>query len=240
MPPPSGHMPSTLWSIILLAQDGSTGEADQALATLCRTYWYPLYVYIRKRTGATDRAEDLTQAFFTRFLEKDFLAQAAPEKGRFRAYLLACCNHFLANSWDHERAQKRGGGRRVLSLDLRSAEQQYRHEPADTLSADRLFERRWALTVLEATLSRLRDEFHEARKGPLYEHLKAALVGEHNALSYADIGRALGMSEAAVKKAAQRLRQRYRELLREHVAATVEGPGAVEDEIRDLFAALRS
>jgi RNA polymerase sigma factor (sigma-70 family) len=224
----------------LLARGQPSPEANEALAALCRTYWYPLYVYIRRRTGSADEAEDLTQEFFTRLLQNDFLASVDRARGRFRAYLLACCNHFLANEHDRARAHKRGGDRATLALDFRSAAERYQHEPADTLTPQRLFDRRWAILLLEATLDRLRREFHEAGKGPLYEHLKGALLGDHAALSYAKIGAELGMTEAAVKKAAQRLKQRYRELLRAEIAATVDGPEQVDDEIRDLFAALPS
>jgi RNA polymerase sigma-70 factor (ECF subfamily) len=233
-----GQFASTHWSLIVLARGQPSPEADQALAELCRAYWYPLYVYIRHKVGSADRAEELTQEFFTRLLEKDFLAGVAPEKGRFRAFLLACCNHFLANERDRERARKRGGGATIVSLDFPSAAQRYHQEPAECLTAERLFQRCWALALLDATLEQLRREFHDAGKGPLYEHLKAALVGEHAALSYAEIGAALAMSEAAVKKAAQRLRDRYREVIRARIAATVNGPEMVEEEVRELFAVL--
>jgi RNA polymerase sigma-70 factor (ECF subfamily) len=152
--------------------------------------------------------------------------------------LLACCNHFLANQRDHDRARKRGAGQLVLSLDFASAAQRYRQEPADNLTPERLFDRRWALTLLDAVLEQLRRQYHRDGKGPLYEHLKATLVGDQAALSYAEIGAALGMSEAAVKKAAQRLRQRYRAVVGEQVAATVENPELVEAEVRDLFTTL--
>jgi RNA polymerase sigma-70 factor (ECF subfamily) len=237
---PADHFASTHWSLIVLARGRSSPQADEALAALCQAYWYPLYVYIRRRVGSADRAEELTQEFFARLLEKDFLGSVDRARGRFRAFLLACCNHFLSNERDLERAQKRGGGRPVLSLDFPSADQRYRHEPADTLTPERLFDRRWALLLLNATLDRLRLEFDEAGKGKLYEYLKGAILGEPVALSYAQIGAELNMSEAAVKKAAQRLKRRYRELLRAEIAATVDGPGGVDEEIRDLFTALPS
>jgi RNA polymerase sigma-70 factor (ECF subfamily) len=232
--------PSTLWSVVLRARDRSAPEAAAALATLCETYWYPLYVYIRRQVGSPDEAEDLTQALFTRLLEKDFLGSVDRHKGRFRAFLLACCKHFLANERDRRRARKRGGGRPVLSLDLLSAEERYRREPADTLTPDLQFQRGWALLLLDQVLNRLRQEYQDSGKGPLYEHLKGVLLGDHAARSCAAIGAAVGMTEAAVKKAGQRLRQRYRELLREQIAGTVEGPEAVEEEIRELFAVLGS
>jgi RNA polymerase sigma-70 factor (ECF subfamily) len=236
----SSRLPSTLWSVVLQARDRSAPEAGDALAALCQVYWYPLYAFIRRQVGSADEAEDLTQAFFTRLLEKDFLASVDRSKGKFRAFLLACCKHFLANERDRQRAQKRGGGQPVLSLDLRSAEEDYRREPADMLTPELHFQRSWALLLLDLTLDRLRQEYQDSGKGPLYQHLKAALLGDHAALSCAAIGKALGMSDAALKKASQRLRQRYRELLREQIAATVEGPEAVEEEIHELFAVLGS
>jgi RNA polymerase sigma-70 factor (ECF subfamily) len=237
---PTGPFASTHWSLVLLARGQASPAADQALAALCEAYWYPLYAYIRRRVGSADRAEELTQEFFARLLEHDFLAGVDQGRGRFRAFLLACCNHFLANQRDHARARKRGGGKTIQSLDFLSAAQRYDQEPADTLTPERLFDRRWALRLLEATLDHLRREFQEAGKGPLYEHLKAALLGDHAALSYAQIGAEVGLSEAAVKKAAQRLKQRYREVLRAEIAATVDSPEQVDEEIRDLFAALPS
>jgi RNA polymerase sigma-70 factor (ECF subfamily) len=234
------QMPSTLWSVVLCARDRATQEADEALTALCRMYWYPLYVYIRRQVSTADQAEDLTQAFFARLLEKDFLAGVDAHKGKFRAFLLACCKHFLANERDRQRAHKRGGGQPILSLDRPSAEERYSREPADTFDPERLYQRSWALLLLEQTLEQLRQEYHDAGKGPLYEHLKGVLLGEDSALSYAEVGAAVGMTEPAVKKAAQRLRQRYRELLKERIAATVEGPEAVEEEVRELFAVLGS
>jgi len=237
---PDGQFASTQWSLVLQARQRDSPEADQALAALCRAYWYPIYAYLRHKVKSVERAEDLTQEFFVRFLQKDFLAPIDRDKGNFRAYLLACCNHFLANQADRDHAQKRGGGRLIHSLDFPSAQQRYLHEPADTLTPERLYQRRWALTLLDAVLARLRQEFVDAGKEQLYAWLKAGLVGEPEALPYAKIGAALGLSEAAVKKAAQRLRQRYGEILREHIADTVDGPEAVEGEIRALFSAIGS
>jgi DNA-directed RNA polymerase specialized sigma24 family protein len=236
----SGAWPSTLWSAILLAGDPSSPQTEAALAALCHAYWYPLYVYIRKQVESAQKAEDLTQAFFTRLLEKNVFAAAQQGKGRFRAFLLACCKNFLANQHDHEQTLKRGGGQTILPFDLPAAENRYAREPADTMTPERLFQRRWALTLLDHVLERLRQEFHDAGKAALFVHLESALLGEHSALSHAAIGRAVGLSEDAVKKAAQRLRQRYREVLREEIAHTVDGAEAVEEEIRDLLAILAS
>jgi RNA polymerase sigma-70 factor (ECF subfamily) len=230
----SDRFSSTCWSLVLLAREG----ADAALETLCRTYWYPLHAYIRRKVVSTQEAEDLTQEFFTRLLEKDFLASVDRYKGRFRSFLLACCQHFLANERDRARAKKRGGGRPTLSLDFASAAERYRLEPADTLTPERLFDRRWALTLLDVVLDQLGREFHDANKSPLFDRLKPTLIGATDALSNAQIAADLAMTEAAVKKAAQRLRHRYRDLLREQIAATLDDPDEVDDEIRELFAAL--
>jgi RNA polymerase sigma-70 factor (ECF subfamily) len=231
---------STHWSLVLQARDRASPRGDEALAALCRAYWYPLYAYVRRQVGCMHQAEDLTQEFFARLLDREFLAAVDPHKGKFRAFLLACCKHFLANQRDRERAQKRGGGQTILSFDFPTADRRYRHEPADVLTPERLFERHWALTLLDAVLEQLRSEYHAAGKAQFYEHLKDALLGDHEALSYSAIAAALGTTEAAVKKAAQRLRQRYRELLRRHIAETVADSEAVEDEIRELFAVLGS
>jgi RNA polymerase sigma-70 factor (ECF subfamily) len=230
--------PSTHWSVIVLARAQPSPAADAALAALCQTYWYPLYAYIRRQCGSADSAEDLTQEFFTRLLARDFLARLSPTGGKFRAYLLACCKHFLANQRDYDRARKRGGGQSVLALDWRGANERFAQEPADTLTPERLFERRWALAILDSILDRLRHEYQEDGGGELYEALKGALLGEA-AAPYAAVANRLETTEAAVKKAVQRLRERYRSLLREQIAATVDSSEAVDEEIRDLFAALR-
>jgi RNA polymerase sigma-70 factor (ECF subfamily) len=231
---------TTHWSVILAARDHVTPQADGALAALCADYWYPLYAFIRRRGHDPDQAADLTQGFFARFLEKDYLASVDPSKGRFRAFLLAACKHFLANAHDREVALKRGGGRGLISIDLRDAEERYVCEPAHDVTPERLFERRWALSLLDRALDQVGREFHGGGKGALYERLKVVLTGAEGAAPYAKLGAELGMNEDAVKKAAQRLRQRYREVLRELVAETVDEPGQVDDEIRALFAILAS
>jgi RNA polymerase sigma-70 factor (ECF subfamily) len=238
--PDSGRFASTHWSLVLQARDRTSPQAAEALASLCRGYWYPLYVFIRRQVGLADRAEELTQEFFARLLEKDFLASADQSRGRFRSFLLACCKHFLANQHDADRAQKRGGGQAPVSLDLHEAGQRYDLEPAGGLSPEKLFERRWALTLLEQVLEQLGLEYHQDGKGELYDRLRNVLVGNPDAAPYAEIGAALGMNEAAVKKAAERLRRRYRDILREQIAQTVETPEQIDDEIRALFAALAS
>jgi RNA polymerase sigma-70 factor (ECF subfamily) len=238
--PPTGQFQTTHWSVVLAARDRAAPEARAALAALCAAYWYPLYAFVRRKGHDPEQAADLTQEFFARLLEKDYLRSVDRNKGRFRSFLLAACTHFLANQRDRATARKRGGGRSPVSIDVRDAEGRYRAEPAHGLTAERLFERRWALTLLDGVLGRLGGEYHGAGKGALYDRLKVALTGAGAAVPYAAVGRELGMSEAAVKKAAQRLRRRYREVLRERIAETVGEAGQVEDEIRELFAILGS
>jgi RNA polymerase sigma-70 factor (ECF subfamily) len=233
------HFATTHWSLVLAARDRAEPGADDALASLCTLYWYPLYAYVRRRGHSADEAHDLTQEFFARLLEKDFLAAVDRSKGKFRSFLLAACNHFLANERDRARAKKRGGGRPLLSLDSADAEGRYRAEPAENLTPEKLFERRWALALLQQVMTRLRDEFEAKGKGRLFDHLRGFLVGEKG-VGYHRAGRELGLSEGAVKVAVHRLRQRYRELLHEEIGRTVEGPDQVEEEVRELFAALGS
>jgi RNA polymerase sigma-70 factor (ECF subfamily) len=234
----SGRFATTHWSLIARAQDAAAPEARAALSSLCQLYWYPLYAFIRRRGAAVAEAQDLTQEFFARLLEKDFLANVEPGKGRFRSFLLAACKHFLANERDRARAQKRGGGRAPVSLDLHNAEDRYLLEPAHDLTAEKLFERRWALTLLDQVLARLRAEYEQAGKSALFEGLKNSLAAGEAATPYAKLAGQLNMSEGAVKVAAHRLRRRYRQLLREEIARTVPDPANVDEEIRDLFQAL--
>jgi RNA polymerase sigma factor (sigma-70 family) len=216
----------------------STPEAAGALEKLCRTYWYPLYAYVRRRGHDPHEAQDLTQEFFARLLASPWLQDVHPSKGRFRAFLLASMNHFLANKWRREQAQKRGGGRAVFSLDAVEAEERYRFEPIHDQSPDKVFEHGWAIALLNSVKTRLREEYAASGKRGLFEELKGVLDGEKNQRSHAETATRLGMSEAAVKKTAQRLRERYLALLRAEVAQTVKDPGEVDEEIRCLFAAL--
>src|SRR5262249_51370869 len=204
---------TTHWSLVLAAGDRDSPQSRQALAALCATYWYPLYAFIRHQGYDASQAEDLTQEFFARLLEKDFLGVVDPEKGKFRSFLRACVRHFLANERDKPRAQKRGGGRPVLSLDFPDAEHRYRREPCDLLTPERLFERQWALTLLDQVLARLRDEWHQNGRDRLFEAIKVFLTGEGGTSSYDQVARALGMTAGAVKVAVHRLRGRYRELV---------------------------
>jgi DNA-directed RNA polymerase specialized sigma24 family protein len=230
---------TTHWSLVLAARDRAEPGADDALASLCGLYWYPLYAYVRRRGHGADEAHDLTQEFFARLLEKDFLAGVDRGKGKFRSFLLAACNHFLANERDRARAKKRGGGRAILSLDAADAEGRYSAEPADAVTPEKLFERRWALALLQQVMARLRDEFEAKGKGRLFDGLRGFLVGEKGA-GYRRAAGELGLSEGAVKVAVHRLRQRYRELLHEEIGRTVGAPEEVEEELRALFAALAS
>lgn len=234
----AGNFATTRWSVVLAAGDHTGPQAQAALATLCQGYWYPLYVFARRQGHGPEDAQDLTQGFFARLLEKDFLRSVDPGKGRFRSFLLAAYKHFLANERDRANAQKRGGGRLAVPIDLQGAEDRYRLEPAHTLTAERLFERRWAMTLLGQVLGRLREEFVAVDNAPHFEVLKAFLTGERSDIRYAEVGRQLGMSEGAVKVAVHRLRGRYRELLREEIARTVDDPAQVDEEIRGLFLAL--
>src|SRR5947209_5762754 len=217
---PPSHFATTHWSLVLAARDRAEPGADDALASLCDLYWYPLYAYVRRRGHGADEAHDLTQEFFARLLAKDFLAGVDRGKGKFRSFLLAACNHFLANEHDRARAKKRGGGRPVLSLGAADAAGRYRAEPAEALTPEKLFERRWALALLQQVMSRLRDEFEAKGKGRLFDRLRGFLVGEKGA-GHRAAADDLGLSEGAVKVAVHRLRQRYRELLHEEIGRTV-------------------
>ena len=234
-----GQFTPTHWSVVLAAAGhADSTHARDALEKLCRNYWLPIYVFVRRQGHNAHDAQDLTQEFFARLLEKNFLAGVQREKGRFRSFLLASVKHFLANEWDKARAQKRGGGQVPISINSEVAENSFGLEPVDTLTADRIFERRWALALLEVVLRRLREEYTRDGKEKQFNELKSTLTEASRAAPYAVIAARLGTSEGAVKVAAHRLRQRYRELLRAEIADTVANPGEVDDEIRNLFAAL--
>ncbi len=227
---------TTHWSVILAAREGPGALAHEALSELCRTYWYPLYAYVRRRGNNPTEAEDLTQAFFARLLEKDFIADLTPGIGRFRSFLLTALKHFLANEWDRVRAQKRGGGRPLLSLDAAEAESRYRIEAVEMTTPETLFEQRWAWTVLERVIAQLRQEFVRTEKAELFEHLKGFLsAGQPQTKAYAEAAARTGLKEGTVKVAVHRLRRRYGELLRAHIAQTVNDPNDVEDELRYLI-----
>jgi RNA polymerase sigma-70 factor (ECF subfamily) len=229
---------TTHWSIVLNAQDTASPLAATALEKLCRAYWYPLYVYVRRQGEDEESAKDLTQGFFTRLIEKHYLAQAQRERGKFRSFLLAALKHFLADERDKARAQKRGGAQTFVSLDDSTGEQRYRLEPVDAMDAEKLFERRWALTLLGQARARLKEEYLESGKSSLYERLKVLEAGDKNAPPYAEVAVELGLTESGVKSAVSRLRQRYRELVRQEVANTVESPEEVDGEIRYLISVI--
>lgn len=235
--PAASQFTTTRWSVVLAAKDDTSSQAGEALAQLCRTYWYPLYAFIRRRGHGAHDAQDLTQEFFLRLLDKHYLQAVDHRKGRFRTFLLAALEHFLANEWRRSQAQRRGGGRQIISIDD-TAEARYLQEPHTDLSPERIYEQRWALAFLEQVLGKLRTEFVEAGKGPTFETLKVFLTGDRPPASYADLASSLATTEAAFKMAVSRMRQRYAELLRLELANTVSSPDEVEDELRALMAAL--
>jgi RNA polymerase sigma factor (sigma-70 family) len=231
---------TTQWSLVLRAGRREDRDADAALGELCQRYWYPLYVYVRRHMADAHEAQDLTQDFFARLQEKNYLLVADPRRGRFRSFLLATLKHFLGHQRDRAKAQKRGGRRTLLSLDFQSAESRYHLEPAHELTPERLFERRWALALLEHVLTRLREEQAAGGKPRLFERLKEFLTRGKSSQSYQQVADELAMTEGAVKVAVHRLRRRYRELLEEEIAQTVAGPEEIEDERRALLAAVRA
>jgi len=233
-----GAFVTTQWSVVLAAGRSDTPRAQAALARLCQAYWYPLYAYVRRCGYQAPDAQDLTQEFFARLLAQNWLAQADQERGRFRTFLLAALSHFLANEWDKARAQKRGGAVQLVPLQLDSAETRYGQEPADPLTPEQCFERRWALALLDEVLNALRTEHAAAGTEEMFDALKPCLVGDRQAQPYAALAANLGMTEGAVKVAVHRLRQRYRQLLREEIANTVANPGEVDEEMHHLFAVL--
>lgn len=236
---------TTRWSLVLQARDRLSPDARAALADLCRAYWYPLYALIRRSSPHRQEAQDLTQEFFTRLLEKDFLSQVDPSRGHFRAFLLAAVKHFLSNERDKERAQKRGGGRLVLSIDAAgldwdSGESRFLTEPSHDVTPERLFERQWALALLDRVLCRLKDEQIAAGKPEQFAVLQPFLSLDRDTANYADAASQLASTEAAVRVAAHRLRKRYREILRDEIAHTVANTDEVENELKYLFVVLSS
>ncbi len=229
---------TTLWNVVLAAGDPNHPQGASALEQLCRTYWYPLYAYVRRCGYSPEDAQDLTQEFFARLLAKDYLALAEPHKGRFRSFLLAGLKHLLCDEWDKARRLKRGGGQKVISLDAQAAEDCYRLEPVDAMTPERLFDRNWAGAVLERAARRLRDEYVAAGKTALYEQLTEFCQYSSEQRAYAAVGAQLGLSESAVKSAIHRLRQRHHQLVREEIAQTLENPADIDEEIRYLLRVL--
>lgn len=226
--------------MVLAAGDPGNADRRQALEELCRAYWYPLYAHVRRRGNDAHRAEDLTQGFFARLLERDDLAHLTREGGRFRSFLLTSLNHYLVNEHARETATKRGGGRVVVSLDDDTAEERFLREPAHEESPDRLFERQWAMTVLEAAMKHLDREQVAAGKGRLFAAMKPFLSREPEAGEYAELADRLGMAQGTLAVQVHRLRDRYRQVVREAVADTVASPMEIDDEMRHLLAAIRA
>jgi len=226
---------TTHWSVVLAAGLTDAPQASEALEKLCRAYWYPLYVYVRRRGHSVEDAQDLTQAFFAHLLRKDFLSGVGPKKGRFRSFLLACLKHFLADEWEKARTAKRGGTGPERLLGLEQAEARYRLEARVEANAESLYERRWALELLDRVLDRLRFEAVASGREAVFDQLQGCLLGERPTETYTQLGARLGMSETAVKVTVHRLRQRYRELLREEIAHTVTRPDEIDEEMRYLF-----
>ena len=229
---------TTRWTVVLSAGRQSSPDSDRALAELCQTYWYPLYAYVRRKCHSQEDAEDLTQSFFARFLEKNYLEGLAADCGRFRAFLLASMKHFLANHWDKVNRQKRGGGKVVLSLDWKSADERFHLDPADPANPDRLFDREWALALLEQVVTRLRTECVADGREHLFEQVRGYLMVGEDVIPYELAAQHLGVTEGAVRVAVHRLRKRYRELLKAEIAQTVNDPSQVQEELRSLQAAL--
>ncbi len=231
-------MGATHWSAVLAAGREASPRSAAAMEELCRNYWYPLYAYVRRRGHPVEEAQDLTQEFFARLIEKHWLAEADPGKGRFRSFLLTALNHFLANEWRDARAVKRGGGRIPISIDD-TAEARYELEAASDLTPEKIYERRWALSLFERAIGRLREHYVTAGRTYLYESLAPFLSGEAAEGDYARLGKELEMAPGAVATAVHRLRRQYREQVRQDVAQTVNGPEEIEDEMRSLLAALQ-
>ena len=226
---------TTSWTQVLAARDAPSTEARQALESLCRVYWYPLYALVRRQGHDAEESRDLTQAYFAALLEKGYLGDYDPERGRFRTFLMASVKHFLSKERDKALAWKRGGRADVVSLDAQEVEGRYRIEPIDRLTPEQIFERRWALTVLERALARLRREQEDADRGKEFARLEGFLTGQQATASYRDVAAELGTSEGAVKTSIHRLRQRYGQLLRSEIAETVSNPAEVDDEVKHLL-----
>jgi DNA-directed RNA polymerase specialized sigma24 family protein len=230
----AGVFATTHWSVVVHAGDSQSPEAATAMERLCQTYWYPLYVFVRRKGHSHEDASDLTQAFFARFLEKDFLKSVDASLGKFRTFLLTSMTHFLANEWDKSQAQKRGGGQRLISFEDATAKERYQLEPVEPATPETLFERRWAQTVMGVVLNRLAAETEAKR----FEVLKPFLLEDKGSVSYDDAAAQLGLSVAAITSAIHRMRTRFGALLVEEVSNTVNTPEAVEPELRHLLAAL--
>jgi len=225
---------TTRWSVVQAAGDKADSQSAAALQTLCQSYWYPLYAYVRQKGYGPQDAEDLTQSFFIHLLEKDRLGRLTRDKGKFRSFLLTALNHFLVDQWKRASAQKRGGEHQIFRLDREEAEARFLQEPVDTTTAERLYEQNWAVTLLNTVFAQLQQEQADKGKAEQFEHLKFCLTGQRSAVPYAELAETMKLSQAALKVLVHRLRQRYRELLRQEVAHTVSGPDEVEEEMQYL------
>lgn len=238
--PGRDYFVTTRWTVVLDAGRNSSPQSERALGDLCQTYWYPLYAYVRRRGYTREDAEDMVQSFFARLLETHSLGGLSAERGKFRAFLLASLKHFLSNEWDRSQRQKRGGGVPHLSLDWQGADDRYHLDPPDPSSPDRSFDREWALALLERVVTRLCDECRAAGKSALFEQARGFLMVGESAIPHAQAAQTLGMDEGSLRVAVHRLRKRYRELLRDEIAQTLDDPARVADELKSLQAALAS
>jgi len=236
----AAHFVTTHWSQIVAAGGSDSSQARSSLEQLCRIYWYPLYAFARRSGKGPEDAQDLTQGFFARLLEKNYLSDVDREKGRFRTFLISAFKHFLAKEWRKEQSLKRGGDQVFVPIDAADAESRYGFEPAEETTPERIFERRWALMVLERTLATLRAEYEDAGKGAIFDHLKGIITAGRTEMPYAELAAEMKLTEGAVKVAAHRMRQRYRETLRRQIAETVGSEAEVDAELRNLMAALRN
>lgn len=229
---------TTSWSLVLAASLNPTPDSRKALATLCQTYWNPVYAFIRRNGHSPDQSQDLTQGFFARLIEKNYLEDADRQRGRFRSFLLASVKHFLANEWDRSHALKRGQGQVPLSMDVIQAENWYVPAATEQVTPERLFEQRWALSLLERVMARLRAEFADAGKGELFESLAGFLNSDSDPARYEELAVKMGLSAGALRMSVHRMRRKYRRLLRAEIAETVSTPEEIDDEIRFLLATL--
>lgn len=238
-PAGQANFATTHWSLIVRAAATPSPETREALEELCGRYWYPVYAFLRRRGCSAEDARDGTQEFFAALLEKEYLDDADPQRGRFRTFLLMAVSRFHSKEREKQGAEKRGGNRRLLSLDLASGEERYQHEPVDQWTAEKLFARRWALTLLDQSLAQLRQEYVASGKVAVFDELKVYLTGDSGAPPHEQTATKLGIAAGAVKVAVHRLRQKYRDALRAAIAQTVIAPADVESELQTLLAALR-
>jgi len=233
-----GRFASTRWTVVVSAGDPASPLAASALEALCRAYWYPLYAYVRRRGHATADAQDLTQEFFAQLLQHNWVARADRDKGRFRSFLLMAMNRFLANEWDKTKTLKRGGHTWIVPLEMETAESRYSQVPAAASTPEQVFEKQWALALLESVLTQLRDDYARDDKLALFDALKPCLVGSRESQPYVELAARLDKSPGAVKTAVSRLRERYRARLKNEISHTVASPTEVDDELRHLFRVL--